>query len=229
MQFVEQSTTLPILNFDTDAGIQKFQRHSLLFGGDSKRGLIVGPSNSGKTNIVISLLLHPNGLRFQNIYLCSQSLKQHKYQYLHDIVSPLKEIGYYEYNDPDTFITPKMVANYSVVIFDDVPSKKCQVIKDYFSFGRHKNVDCFFLCQTYTAIPKALLRDNSNLLVLFRQDLTNLKHIYDEKIIGDMTFEEFQNICRLCWADSYGFLVIDLDCVISNGRYRKGFDKYINL
>ncbi|KAL6256683.1 hypothetical protein P5V15_012802 [Pogonomyrmex californicus] len=46
--------------------------------------------------------------------------------------------------------------------------------------GRHSNVDCFYLCQTYARIPKHLIRDKANLLILFKQDGTNLKHVYND-------------------------------------------------
>ncbi|KYQ48820.1 hypothetical protein ALC60_12125 [Trachymyrmex zeteki] len=36
--------------------------------------------------------------------------------------------------------------------------------------GRHAHVDCFYLCQTYAKISKHLIRDNANLLILFKQD-----------------------------------------------------------
>ena len=46
------------------------------------RGIIVGPSNVGKTNVLISLIISPNGLVFKNLYVYSKSLNQRKYQYL---------------------------------------------------------------------------------------------------------------------------------------------------
>ena len=52
--------------------------------------------------------------------------------------------------------------------------------------GRHRLIDCFYLCQTYAQIPKHLIRDNLNFLVLFRQDEMNLKHIYGDHVNTDM-------------------------------------------
>jgi len=36
--------------------------------------------------------------------------------------------------------------------------------------GQHADIDSFYLCHTYAKIPKHLLRDNANLLILFKQD-----------------------------------------------------------
>ena len=99
-------------------------------------------------------------------------------------------------------------------------------MREYFSMGRHANVDCFYLCQTYARIPKHLIRDNANLLILFKQDGTNLKHVYNDHVNTDMSYDEFCTLCRDCWQQKYGFLVIDKDSELTNGRYRKGFNEF---
>ncbi|EZA53498.1 hypothetical protein X777_07303 [Ooceraea biroi] len=66
----------------------------------------------------------------------------------------------------------------------------------------------------------------ANLLILFRQNGTNLRHVYNDHVNTDMTFEEFVALCRDCWRRRYGFLVIDKDSVLRNGRYRRGFNEY---
>lgn len=223
-----QPLNLPILNFD-NAFEKKFKKHSDLFGGKCKRGLLVGPSGSGKTNAMLSLLLAPNGLRFLNLYVCSNSLNQEKYMLLRRIMNNLDNCGYYEFSNIDDLIPPTQIKEYSVIIFDDIPSTGHHIVKDYFSYGRHRNVDCFYLCQSYSAIPKQLIRDNSNYIVLWRQDLMNARHVYNDFLLGDMTFDKFQDICRICWNKTNDILVIDLDCDKANGRYRQGFDKFITL
>jgi hypothetical protein len=116
------------------------------------------------------------------------------------------------------------------MIFDDVMCDKQNHIKAYFCMGRHRGVDCFYLAQTYTRVPKHLIRDNTNLLVLFRQDETNLRHIYNDFGVGcDMKFEQFRDLCTKCWSEKYGFVVIDMDSDVNKGRYRKGFDQFIRL
>lgn len=230
MKIKRQDTVLPIVNHDNVTPNAKFNKHGILFGGDSKRGLLIGPSGCGKTNVMLSLLEHPNGLRFENIYLYSKSLHQPKYEYLRILLNPIDEIGYYDFKDGDDVISPEDIKPNSVIIFDDVASCNQNIIKSYFSFSRHKNTDCFYLCQTYSAIPKQLIRDNANLLVIFEQDMTNLKHIYNDHVSCDMSsFQMFKNICGTCWKDKFGFLVIDKDCSMNNGRYRKGFDSFIHI
>lgn len=224
-----QQQSLPIKNHDQKTFTNQFQKHSALMGGTCKRGLIVGSSNCGKTNVMISLIEHPNGLRFENVYLYCKSLEQAKYRYLKNLFKTIKEIGFYEYDDDSSIILPKDAKPNSVIIFDDVVCNSQSIIRHYFCFGRHRNIDCFYLCQTYSSIPKQLIRDNANLLILFHQDNTNLKHIYNDHVNVDMSYEQFKGLCGKCWHEKYGFLVIDKDCDIKNGRYRKGFDCYFNM
>lgn len=64
--------------------------------------------------------------------------------------------------------------------------------------GRHKAVDLFYLCLTYARIPKHLVRDNANLLVLFRQYEMNLKHIYNGHVNTNMFYAKFRDLCATC-------------------------------
>ena len=100
-------------------------------------------------------------------------------------------------------------------------------IREYFSMGRHSNVDCFYLCQSYARIPKHLIRDNANFLMLFKQDGTNLRRVYNDHVNTDMTFESFNDLCARCWRRRYDFVVIDKDSSMYEGRYRRGFNEFV--
>lgn len=198
MKIGEQETLLPVTNHDSVTCGETFRKHGVLFGGNSKRVLVVGRSGCGKTNALLSLLEHPNGLRFENVYLYSKSLYQPKYRYLKLLLEPIREIGYWEFTDGEDIVPPQEIKPNSVIIFDDVVSCDPDIIKSYFCFGRHRNTDCFYLCQTYSSIPKQLIRDNANLIIMFQQDLTNLKHIYNDHVGADMSFEELKKVCAYC-------------------------------
>lgn len=233
MRFIQQATTLPVENIDDKIGKNDLNKNQKRHGNllpNSVRSLICGPSASGKTNALISLLEHKNGLRFQNIYIFSETLHQPKYQYLHSIIKPIKDIGYYTFSSNDEVIQPNEAKPNSIFIFDDVISEKQNQICSYFTLGRHYNVDSFFITQTYSRVGKQLIRDNANFLILFRQDETNLRHIYkDYTIGGDMTFPAFMKMYQRCWSEKYGFVVVDMDSEPNKGRYRCGFDTFIQL
>lgn len=203
-------------------------RHGSLLP-DSIRCIISGPSNCGKTNVVFNLITQSNGLHFNNIYIFSKSLNQPKYQLLEKIVKDAGEINYFKFNSSDAVISPDKAKPYSVFIFDDVSSENHNAISSYFSMGRHNNIDSIYIGQTYSKIPKQLIRDNVNLIVIFKQDDTNLKHIYNDHVGCDMIFFKFKELCCQAWSEKYGFIVISKDQPLQNGRYRIGFDQYIIL
>lgn len=230
MKFKKKCLKLPVTNFDDLVETEKInKRHGVLLP-DSIRAIICGPSNSGKTNALLTLITHSNGLRFENIYIYSKSLNQPKYKFLDRIIKPLKDVNYYPFTDGDKVINVNNVKPNSIMIFDDVACEKQDNIRAYFCMGRHRNVDSFYLCQTYARIPKHLVRDNTNFLILFRQDEMNMKHIYNDHITTDMTFTQFREMCGRCWNNNkYGFIVINKDDDINQGRYREGFDSFINI
>ena len=115
----------------------------------------------------------------------------------------------------------------NLMIFDDLLLEKQNKTESYYVRGRHSNVDCFYLAQNYFKLPRQTIRENSNLICLFRQDLKSLNHIYADHVGDDMTKEEFRKFCKNCWDHTqHGFIVIDLTSKKDNGKYRYGFDNF---
>nr|CAI5848841.1 unnamed protein product [Callosobruchus analis] len=91
---------------------------------------------------MISLITHPNGLRFSNVYIYCKSPYPPKYLYLRKVLEALQEIGYFEYTDDKNIVPPDLIKPNSLIIFDDVTSCPQDIIRQYYSFGRHRNTDC---------------------------------------------------------------------------------------
>lgn len=230
LKLVQQDVKLPINEVYELKGIsgkEKWRKHGNLLPS-SIRALFCGSSNCGKTNALMNLIYNPNGLAFENIYVYSKSLYQPKYQQLENILSMIPEIGYFPFTDNESVIPPDEAKENSLFIFDDVACEKQSCIRSYYSMGRHRNVDSFYLIQTYSSAPKQMVRDNLNLILVFKQDFRNLKHIYFDHVNTDMSFNDFSEMCKYCWnARPYGALLIDKTSDMNNGRYRLGFDQYI--
>lgn len=220
---------LPIINFDMycGEGLKAAERKHGELLPNHVRCIMSGPSNSGKTNVMLNLIFSPNGLHFENVYVFSKSLYQPKYKFLEKVLTSLPGIGYYPFNENEQVPHPNDVKDNSVMIFDDVSCEKQGNVRNYFTMGRHNNVDTFLLCQTYSQVPKQLVRDNANLLVIFKQDDTNLKHVYNDHVNTDMNYNKFKDVCAQVWKESNGFLVISKESDVNDGRYRKGFDSII--
>ena len=76
MKFVRQSQTIKVTNIENKVQTEKeIRKHGnmLIFICE----IICGPSNCSKTNMLISFLESPHGIRFENVY--PKSLQQSKY------------------------------------------------------------------------------------------------------------------------------------------------------
>ena len=212
----------------SDIGRKKRVKNGPLLG-ENIRAIICGPSDSGKTTVMLAMLISKNGLRYKNVYVYSKSLEQEKYQFLKKILNGIPQIGYHEFSNNQEVIPPDKILQNSVMIFDDISTENQAIVREYFSRGRHKGVDVFYICHSYARISKHNLRDNANNLFLMKMDDKNLHHVYASHVNGDMTFEKFREICRFCWRDDYSFLLIDKGSKIDEGRYRKCFNEFILL
>ena len=229
MKILKQKITLPVTNLDMVCKGGNYavkSIHGSLFP-TSIRALICGPSACGKSNLMLSLLLDKNGLKFKNLYIYSKSLYQPKYQFLEEVLKGI--VNYYPFQNNCEVIPPNEADENSIIIFDDVSCSEQNKIREYFSMGRHRNVDSFYLSQTYAHIPKHLIRDNANFIILFKQDDMNLNHVYQDHIGADMTFDQFRVLCGKCWNNKHGFVTICKDFDLDKGRYRMDLDKYIQL
>lgn len=115
-------------------------RHHTLLPNEI-RCAVIGPSFCGKSSIVIGLLEHPNGVKFQNVYVCAKTLHQPEYQRLAKIIQSIPEMNFYGYMNIHEFPGYEDILPYSVCIFDDLG---CDVgqngIRNIFSYGRHKKL-----------------------------------------------------------------------------------------
>ena len=233
MRLVEQNTKLPIreirLSGQGEDDISKFKRHGDLLPSHV-RLICVGPSNCGKTSALLSLIYSDKGLSFENIYIFSKSLYQPKYEELGRVLENIPEIGFFKYTNCESVPSLDEVKTNSLMIFDDIASEpgKNRHLQAYFSMGRHKHIDIAFLNQSYSNIFKHLVRENANLILIFRQDKMSLRHIFDDHVTPDVKLEKFCEMCSLAWNSStYGCLLINKECDVNNGRYRVGFDIFI--
>lgn len=206
--------SIPVINFDIKP---KSSRQVEMYPNILRAGLF-GPSGSGKSNTLFTCLLYMRP--FHNLYLCSKTSFQEKYKLLNELIGSYnknragekkKKINFHQVNSTNDLPEPEQVPCGSVIIFDDILTENQDKIANFFLRGRHRDISCFYLSQGYTKVPKkSCIRENFNYLILFRQDLVNLRQIYVE-YVTDLTFEKFKHFCNMCWSDPYGFLVIDVE------------------
>lgn len=213
----------------------------------SIRACIIGKSGCGKTNILINLLLQ-DYLDYDNLYIFSKSLHQPLYQVIinglqngldkKEILQSIlnqeytvtkkdksenRQISVQCFNDPQCVPDPNEIdpAAKTLIIFDDIMLEKQNKVEDYYTRGRHNNVDCFYISQNYIKLPKNTIRENANFYILFQQDQQNLTYIYKDHCADSITKEEFFELCNSSWAEKYSFVTIDKTSEKNKGRFRK--------
>ena len=101
----------------------------------------------------------------------------------------------------------------NLMVFDHLLLEKQNTCESYYVGGRHSNVDCFYLAQNYVKLPRQTIRENTNFICLFPQDLKNLNHIFDDHVGSDMTKKEFRQLCKTVWEKQHVILIIDLSSI----------------
>jgi hypothetical protein len=225
---------ISIINFDSTPS----KKRAIDEFPDCVRCAIIGPSGSGKSNVLMTILMYKEPIKA--IYLCSRTAHQEKYKLLASLIAQCnkeslrknnktKKIAFFQVT-PDTLQPPSRTLKNSILIFDDCLADKQNKIAAHFQHSRHDNNSLFYLTQSYSKIPKKSgIRENFNMCILFKMDLVNLRQIYLELASDLSSFEQFRRMCDYCWSvDKYSFLTMDPENDNSKRRYRRNFEENID-
>ena len=94
------------------------------------------------------------------------------------------------------------------MLLDDCFLEKQNKAEAYHTPGRHNNCDT--------------VRENSNFIILFAQDVKNLTHIHADHCASDISLAEFKQFCH----GVLNFVTIDLTSTPMNGKYRQNFNRF---
>ncbi|CAB5351829.1 unnamed protein product [Rhizophagus irregularis] len=159
------------------------------------RIIVAGASNSGKTNMILNLLvmnkfyymfrkkksskIGERNVKCDDVILCGHHLNEPKYRIVRNFYKYLaqdKSKPYYEditfsTLTPDKIPDPKKfnVKRSKLTIFEDVCSDPPAIQKKiipYFSRGRHENISSIYVSQKFHRIPTDI-RENATHIVLF--------------------------------------------------------------
>ena len=116
----------------------------------------------------------------------------------------------------------------NLLLLDDIMLSPQNRVEQFFTRGRHSNIDVFYIAQSYFRLPRHSIRENGNLFIFFRQCKKNLCHIYQDHCAADgISFEDFSRFCNDVWNESrHNFVVIDLTKPVHCGKFRKNFTDY---
>ena len=126
---------------------------------ENHRHVIIGPSNVGKTYYMIKVLEKIGNKR--PIHIITRSPNQYPNYKTSTEIKPI-----YKYKG-------------SIVIFDDMlGARNSSQIDEFFTRGRHEDLDVYYISQSYFGLPRQSIRNNSDILILFKQTLRDVQSMY---------------------------------------------------
>ena len=168
---------------------------------ENHRHVVIGPSNVGKTYYMLKVLEKIGNKRL--IHIITRSPNQNPN---YKTSTEIKPINKYKG---------------SVVIFDDMlGAKNSSQIDEFFTRGRHENLDVYYISQSYFGLPRQSIRNNSDRLILFKQTLRDVQSMYYDIGAYDMKYDEFKEMCHKAWDEKYNYLCIDMTKNKNEGKYR---------
>ena len=211
--------------------------------------LLIGASGTGKTTVLLNLLLQTDWLSYDHLIIYAKTLYQEEYQLLEKCftLGLTKEETFncflnngivyegsrdpqisFEFHTTDTQIKrPEELSKKqrNLILFDDVILENNSILKSYFCLGRHSNCSVILLSQNYFVLDRHIIRCNYNFLISFKQQMKSLAHIHGD-ISTDLPYDEFRDMCKKIWLNPHNFVSIDLTSALDNGRYRCNFDQF---
>ena len=144
---------------------------------ESCANVIIGARNVGKTYYIFKVLKKINNKR--PIHITTKSPNQ------------------YPNYKTSTEIKPINKYKGSVVVFDDMlGAKNSSQTDEFFTRGRHEDLDVYYISQRYFALPRQSIRNNSDRLILFKQTLRDVQSFYSDIGAYDMKYDEFKDMCQ---------------------------------
>ena len=168
---------------------------------ENHRHVVIGPSNVGKTYYMLKILEKIGNQR--PIHIITRSPNQYPNYKTSNEIKPINKY------------------KGSVVIFDDMlGAKNSSQIDEFFTRGRHEDLDVYYISQSYFGLPRQSSRNNSDRLILFKQTLRDVQSMYYDIGAYDMNYDEFKLMCHKAWYEKYNYLCIDMTKNKNEGRYR---------
>lgn len=206
------------------------------------RVLMIGPAGSGKTSLLLNLLLNPETkMYFTKLYVYAKDLEEGAYRFLKKELDKKKEMiensgievgDLYVFEDELEKVIPvddldKKQMN--IVVFDDFVGDAGQgLIEEHFKRGRKKNTTYIYLTQSYFLTPK-FIRLNCTHFVFFKINSRREMQMIASDHASDLTTDEFQELYKEAISEPHQFLYLDKNNQEKSKRYRKGFDGYADF
>ena len=75
-------------------------------------------------------------------------------------------------------------------------AKNTSQIDEFFTRGRHEDLDVYYISQSCFALPRQCIRKNSDRIILFKQTLRDVQSMYYDIGAYDMKYDKFKKTCH---------------------------------
>ena len=89
-------------------------------------------------------------------------------------------------------------------------AKNSSQIDEFFTRGRHEDSDIYYISQSYFALPRQSIRNNSDNLMPFKETLRDVQSMPYNIGAFDMIYDEFKEMCRVAWRGKFNYLCTDI-------------------
>jgi len=127
---------------------------------------------------------------------CTRNHYKPKYRYLKNLLAPIEEIDYFTFSNNSDDVSSNEVLPNSIFIFEDVACDKQDVIREYFAMVDTRTSTASISVRRMQRY-RSILYVIKNLLILFKQNGINLKHVYNDYVNTDMSYEDFCGLSLL--------------------------------
>ena len=79
-------------------------------------------------------------------------------------------------------------------------SRNSSQIGEFFTRGRHEDLDVYYNSRSYFALPRQSIRTNSDKLILFKQTLRDVQSMYYDIGAYDKKYGEVKKTCHEAWS-----------------------------
>ena len=204
------------------------------------RLLLSGQSGSGKTLLLLNLLLKPEFYRgfFRYIVVISPNFDNDKqYDNLKKFImaervkakkdkryKPVRLEHYEKFNEGELDALLEELSEARAELGDDLPptlfllddviDDKKLINSTFFSMlgtrSRHFNASVIIATQSYKRVARTTRLNMSNVIFFKPSNESEKKRIYEE-IITDCNYKQFSNLCDAVFAKKYSFIVVNVN------------------
>ena len=83
-------------------------------------------------------------------------------------------------------------------------------IDEFYTRGRQEDLSVFYISQSYFALPRQSIRNNTDRRIHFKPSLRDVEFLYKDIGGYDMKYDEFKAMCHETWSEKFNYLCFDM-------------------